>query len=194
MNRALSVVQLPGADVYNFVGQSNFDTSPTGIFETLNGLNQKITLPADRYVLAFYSAAFDGKSSLSDYARLTSRMIVDGMERKQSRSRWGDVRYCQLTGMWFGVLTAGEHAFAVQYRTTAALTMNMAEDYQNRVLTIISLSEVGTEVASFLEEEQRHGNNGDDGSVFDVSTFLKGVADVEKQVHDGTAPKHIINN
>merc|ERR1719502_419953 len=31
--------------------------------------------------------------------------------------------YCNMIGMWFGVLAAGTHEFKVKYRATAPLTM-----------------------------------------------------------------------
>lgn len=202
MARSLNIVTLPGADMWSVYDDSEFTTSDDGTFRPWKGLEKKVTLTADRYVLVMYSVAVQSHTDDVASSSVKSTLRVNGLEQKQARSRCGVSRYCQLNGMWMGVLSVGTHDFKAMYSTTSVLKMQEGlEDYQNRALFIVALSTVSSAISSGQpagtgdgNDATATGNNAESSasSFIDLAGHLQGLTDMEKQVRAGTAPEHVM--
>merc|ERR1719356_1891554 len=165
MNRALYTVQLHGATVHKVFDDSEYVTISTQRWTTWKGLTKDIELPQDRYVIVTYSLAVPAHSPTIQVSTIKSRLDINEEEQTQTRSRCGNVRYCQLLGMWMGMLQAGRHNFKAKYATASSIPIESGgEDWGNRALNIIVLSQLSSAVASFLEESAEVRHDGDQAS------------------------------
>jgi len=142
-NRGLTVLGMPDADTWTVHDDSPFTTEGgDDFFRALKGLDKKISLVADRYILASYSVAINATQANGEPSMLKGVLHINGVEMTQTRSTCGDVEFCQLTGMYMGVLQAGTHDLKVMYSTKQVLEMGTEYDdeYRNRAMSIIALS------------------------------------------------------
>jgi len=194
MNRVMSVVQLPGSSIHKVYSDEEYTTAATQTWTTWKGLEKELKLDSDRYVIAFYSVATKAHSRDVQVSTVRGRMDINDNEQTQTRSRCGNVKYCQLLGMWMGMLSVGTHSFKVKYATASALTMEAGgEDWGNRALNIIVLSHLSSAV-SLLQEaaEVHHEHSGGEASFLDVGSRLQRVQQIEAQIRDGTVPQELM--
>eukprot|EP00927_Polykrikos_kofoidii_P033482 TRINITY_DN28309_c0_g2_i1.p1 TRINITY_DN28309_c0_g2~~TRINITY_DN28309_c0_g2_i1.p1 ORF type:complete len:791 (-),score=159.03 TRINITY_DN28309_c0_g2_i1:16-2388(-) len=201
MARSLNIITLPGAEAYTIYNDTVYTTARAQSFEQWRGLLKQIALTSDRYVIAMYSVALKSHNDDFNVANIKSVLSINGEEQKQTRSRCGDAKYCQLLGMWMGVLTPGEHKFSVSYMSTAELKLGTEEgdDYSNRALFIVVLSQIESQI-SFLQtketvEEYPSATEQEDSShasFIDLNSRLTKVKEMEKLVNEGRAPKAFV--
>eukprot|EP00929_Paragymnodinium_shiwhaense_P083628 TRINITY_DN44619_c0_g1_i1.p1 TRINITY_DN44619_c0_g1~~TRINITY_DN44619_c0_g1_i1.p1 ORF type:complete len:699 (+),score=196.35 TRINITY_DN44619_c0_g1_i1:141-2237(+) len=194
MARALNVIELPRAKVYSVYSDAFYKTVPNDVDNPWLGLQKELTAETDQYVLAMYSVSLRSHSDKVQAGSITSALRVNGEQQTQTRSRCGDVKYCQLTGMYIGVMPPGTHQFDVTYRTSHELQMDEGSgDYMNRALFVIALSNVATQVALLQKSEEILPLDGHDASSFlDLGATLQGIREVERKVYDGSASKELM--
>jgi len=100
------------------------------------GLQQEVHLDHAVVVMATYRTAI-----MADHKFVMSRLVVDGVEQRQTRSATGDTQYSSNLGFFLGRLEAGRHVFSVQVRTDS-VSISFPDgggDWQTRALDIVAL-------------------------------------------------------
>lgn len=147
-NLALNVAVLPVCDSCTLTSRAPVDftaLSNLNKWSKWPGLETLVDLKTRRTVLASYQA--DGYS----FSHVLSKLFVDGVEQKSTRSIAGDTVYWSNQGFYMASLPAGQHRFHVSYRTPGRVTHGPGgSDWQTRGLDVLVLPETCEVAASVM--------------------------------------------
>jgi len=145
---ALNVAVLPVCDSCTLVSRAPVDftaLSNLNRWTMWPGLETLVDLKTRRTVLASYQA--DGYS----FSHVLSKLFVDGVEQKSTRSIAGNTVYWSNMGFYMASLPAGRHRFHVSYRTPGRVTHGPGgSDWQTRGLNVLVLPETCEVAASVM--------------------------------------------
>eukprot|EP00928_Gymnodinium_smaydae_P090592 TRINITY_DN74377_c0_g1_i1.p1 TRINITY_DN74377_c0_g1~~TRINITY_DN74377_c0_g1_i1.p1 ORF type:complete len:587 (-),score=112.09 TRINITY_DN74377_c0_g1_i1:71-1831(-) len=189
MVRFMEILQLPESHVYNYQDESHYNVAH-GAAKNWKGLHDhEIDLDKEHYVIATYSISWKCAGG-----NLLNYMTIDGVEKKETRTRTGNVKYCSGEGMWMGLLGPGAHRFSTKYTASKNMPMTAAEmaDFGSRSMNVIVLPRISGVVdpngGSLLQQASSTSLNG--------STLLSSGAmltsDLERQVREGRAPLELV--
>jgi hypothetical protein len=138
--RALSIILMPtGSDLLSQVIPLSKVLLEGNNWKMWPGLHGTVVLRRRTMLMVTYATSTPGGATT-----MRSRLLVDGLERDETRSAVGDSFYAFTSGLYVGELPVGTHTFEVQYRTPGTLSFDDGGDFwQTRTLSVVAVGSKG---------------------------------------------------